>query len=341
MPRLLTDEAALPGLLFAMCFDREGGGRLLAPGAEIPGLNIEDGFVWLHVDLIDARIEGLVAEGRLGPPRLAAATFARDAHQRVVIEGVHVGLVIADREREFGGKIGEEPSGRLHCLLGPSYLVSGRRHATAGAEAARDAALSGDRIATPARLLEKFVTGVVETLDASALRFSDALDAIEDRVLDEALSCDPAALAPIRRQAVRLQRQLAGLRAVFHRLEDETEDEDDSLPEAVVAMAGRVVQRLDSLQRDMVALAERSRLLQDEIAARSAAKTSRQLHTLSILTALFLPPTLVTGVFGMNTKGLFLAEFENGSTIALFIGVAAAVAVFTVIRVLGLIRRSD
>ena len=90
------------------------------------------------------------------------------------------------------------------------------------------AALAGDRVLTPARLLEKFVAGVVETLDASARRFSDALDAIEDRVLDETLSCDPAALAPIRRQAVRLQRQLAGLRAVFHRLEDETEDEDDA-----------------------------------------------------------------------------------------------------------------
>ena len=60
---------------------------------------------------------------------------------------------------------------------------------------------------------------------------------------------------------------------------------------------------------------------------------------LSILTALFLPPTLVTGVFGMNTKGLFLGDFENGSTIALGIGALSALSVFLVIRRLGLSRR--
>ena len=60
--------------------------------------------------------------------------------------------------------------------------------------------------------------------------------------------------------------------------------------------------------------------MQDEIAGRTAAETNRQLFTLSILTALFLPPTLVTGVFGMNTKGLFLGDFEEGSLIALAIG---------------------
>lgn len=342
MLRLLTDEAALPGLLFALCFDRDGRGRHVASGSELPGLDAGgEGFVWLHIDLIDARIEGLIEQGRLGPSRLAAATFARDGHQRVVIEGGHVGLVLADREREFGGKVGEEPSGRLHCLLGPSYLVSGRRHATAGAEAAREVVLAGEIVPSPARLLEMIVGDVIASLDGASVRFSDAIDTIEDRVLDETCADDAGALAPIRRRAVRLNRQLAGLRAVFHRLEAETDDENDALPETVVTMAARVVQRLDSLHRDMHVLAERSRLLQDEIAARNVAETNRKLHTLSILTALFLPPTLVTGVFGMNTKGLFLAEFENGSTLALGIGVAAAVAVFTVIRVLGLVRRGD
>ncbi|WP_375409654.1 CorA family divalent cation transporter [uncultured Methylobacterium sp.] len=340
MLRLLTDDAALPGLLFAMCFDRHGVGHPVTSGAELPGLDAEgEGFVWLHVDLIDARVEGLIAQGRLGPSRLAAATFARDGHQRVVTEDSALGLVIADRERDFGGSVSDEPSGRLHCVLGERYLVSGRRHATACAEAARDTVLSGLIATSPARVLELFVGNVVGAIEASALRISEELDAIEDRILDEAGADEIRPLAPIRRQAVRLRRQLAGLGAVFHRLEAETEDEGAALPEAVVAMASRIVQRLDSLDRDMAVLAERSRLLQDEIAGRTAAETNRQLFTLSVLTALFLPATLVTGVFGMNTKGLFLGDFENGSTIALGIGALSALAVFLVIRRLGLSRR--
>ncbi|GJD72486.1 CorA family divalent cation transporter [Methylobacterium goesingense] len=338
MQRLLTDATALPYLLFAMAFDAEGRGCLLETGGGLPE-PVADGFLWLHLDLVDARLDGPIATGRLGPPALAAATFARDGHQRVVAEGTSLGLVIADRTREFSGRIEEEPAGRLHCVLGERLLVSGRRHATAAAEAARDAVLAGRRVSDPAGLLEMFVGHVAAALDASARRFSDELDAIEDRMLDEDQPDDPKPLAPIRRQAVRQHRQLAGLSAVFHRLESETEEADDDLPAAVVRMAARVVQRLDSLHRDMLVLSERSRLLQDEIAGRTAAETNRQLFTLSILTALFLPPTLVTGVFGMNTKGLFLGEFENGSLLALTICGAAALAVYGVIRRLGLVKR--
>ena len=36
------------------------------------------------------------------------------------------------------------------------------------------------------------------------------------------------------------------------------------------------------------------------------------LHTLSIVTTLLLPPTLVTGIFGMDTKGLPLTDVDQG-----------------------------
>lgn len=340
MRHLLTDEADLPGLIFALRFDRDGLACPFEPGTDpLPIDEPGDGFVWLHLDLVDARVQALIEAGRLGPARLSVATFARDGHQRVAIDGSALGLVVADRERDFGGSLSDEPSGRLHCVLGERYLVSGRRHATACAEAARDALVAGMTATSPARVLELFVGNVVHAIEVAALRISDDLDAIEDRVLDEAGADEIRPLAPIRRQAVRLRRQLAGLGAVFHRLEAESEDDGASLPEAVVAMAARVVQRIDSLDRDMAVLAERSRLLQDEMAGRTAAQTNRQLFTLSILTALFLPPTLVTGVFGMNTKGLFLGDFENGSAIALGIGALSALAVFLVIRRLGFARR--
>lgn len=338
MPFLLTDPSPAPGLIFALRFDAAGEGRRIPSDAELTDLAVPEGFVWLHLDLIDARVEGLIAQGRLGPADLAATTFGRDDHQRVVVEEPCIGLVLCDHAREFDGTVGPAPTGRLHALIGPSYLVTGRRHATAGAEAAREAVLAGRRVPSPAKLLELCLSGVITATHAATIRFSDAIDAIEDRVLDESVRCDAAPLGPIRRQAVQLHRQISGLAAVFHRLEAETEAHEDEHPDSVSAMAARVVQRLDALHRDMHLLSERSRLLQDEIAGRSAAETNRQLFTLSILTALFLPPTLVTGVFGMNTKGLFLGDFENGSLIALGIGALAALAVYLIIRRLGVVQ---
>ena len=56
--------------------------------------------------------------------------------------------------------------------------------------------------------------------------------------------------------------------------------------------------------RGIAELYERAKLLQEELASRLAENTGRNLYVLSILTAVLLPMTLVTGIFGMNVAGL-------------------------------------
>ena len=51
-----------------------------------------------------------------------------------------------------------------------------------------------------------------------------------------------------------------------------------------------------------------------------------------MLTALFLPATLVTGVFGMNTKGLPFGEDEAGFWFAFGIAVMAAGMTYLALR---------
>jgi zinc transporter len=55
---------------------------------------------------------------------------------------------------------------------------------------------------------------------------------------------------------------------------------------------------------EIAELYERAKLLQEELASRLAESTGRNLYVLSILTAVLLPMTLVTGIFGMNVGGL-------------------------------------
>ncbi len=336
---LLCDEPALPGLIWAMRFDSAGRGRLLRPDEAVaePG-GFGEGFVWLHVNLNDARLAALVTAGRLGPPALVAAAFAADPHQRVAVSGAHVAGVVADLAAEpaAGGRIADA-GGRLHFVMGRDFLVSGRRHPIRGPEAVRDAAAGGHSLAGPVALLEHLVGHVIAAMVETGTRLSDELDEIEDHILDERIRDESRRLGPIRRDAVRLHRHLLGLRSVFHRLEAEEEDLDP----ASRLTAKRIAQRLDALDRDMVVLADRSRLMQDELSAHLARQSNRQLHTLSVLTALFLPPTLVTGLFGMNTKGLPLSSNEEGSTVAIGMAIASALAVYLLIRRLGLQQRRD
>ena len=331
----LSEETALPGLLWAMRFDETGAGHLVPHAEPVPRPGtFGAGFMWLHFNLNDNRVAGLVADGWFGPEHLATNAFSNDPHQRIAFEHGHIGGVVADLVREFCSEANADAAGRLHFVIGPRFLVSGRHHPALAPEAAREAAAEGRPIGAPIVLLETLVKHVIASMAATGARLADELDAIEDHILDERMRGERRRLGPIRRDAVRLHRQLLGLRSVFHRLEAARADED--LPAPAIATAARIAQKLDALDRDMVLLAERSRLMQEEISANAAAQSNRQLYTLSILTALFLPPTLVTGLFGMNTKSLPLTEGDGGSFVAMAIAAFSALAAYLLIRTLGI-----
>lgn len=331
----LSEDAALPGLLWAMRFDESGVGRLFGHAEPVPRPGtFGEGFIWLHFNLTDGRIADLAAQGWFGPEHLASNAFANDHHQRIAFEHGHIGGVVADLVQEFCSDANADAAGRLHFVMGPHFLVSGRHHPVLAPDAARAAAAEGRTITAPIVLLEILVKHVIRSMVATGSRLSDELDAIEDHILDQRMRGERRRLGPIRRDAVRLHRQLLGLRSVFHRLE--AARDDDGLTQPAIDTAARIAQRLDALDRDMVVLADRSRLMQEELSANLAGQSNRQLYTLSILTALFLPPTLVTGLFGMNTKSLPLTESEGGSFVAMGIAVVSAIIAYVLIRTLGI-----
>ncbi|CAO4157191.1 CorA family divalent cation transporter [Methylorubrum extorquens] len=288
-------------------------------------------FIWLHFGLKAANLCPLINAGHLGPRRLVEAVFRPDEHQRVTVKTEHVGGVVADLARP-----GAQPdaAGRLHFVTDPRSLVSERRSPAENPDATRVSAERGQPIPSPVLLLETMVGYVVASMSETGQRLADELDGIEDYVIDGRVHDERRRLGPIRRAAVRLHRQLLGLSPVFHRLEED--DAAQHLHGPAVAAAGRLAQRLDALDRDVNALGERARLLQDEIAAQVSEVSNRQLYVLSILSALFLPPTFLTGLFGMNVKGLPFSDDPHGFGVIVGLSLASAAATYGIIRVLGI-----
>ena len=125
-----------------------------------------------------------------------------------------------------------------------------------------------------------------------------------------------------------MHRQLAQLRVLFHRIEPRVAANHAAL----AAPLSDLIQKLDALEHDFGSLQERSRYLQDEVATKMTAITNRRLFTLSILTACLLPPTLVTGFFGMNTKDLPFQQMDGGTWYALGLCVAAGAVAYWALR---------
>jgi zinc transporter len=83
---------------------------------------------------------------------------------------------------------------------------------------------------------------------------------------------------------------------------------------------------------------ERSRLLQEELHLKIEQQGNNSLRVLSVLTAILMPPTLVTGIFGMNTKGLPFTDLDTALLWASLLMVLSSFAAYLIMKRIGIIR---
>jgi zinc transporter len=84
---------------------------------------------------------------------------------------------------------------------------------------------------------------------------------------------------------------------------------------------------------------DRAFLLQEEVTLKIAEQTNRHLQLLAVITALLLPATLITGIFGMNVKGLPLTDSETGFLSSMLLLVGSSMLAFVILKRLGVFGR--
>jgi Mg2+ and Co2+ transporter CorA len=321
-----------PGLSFAYRF-RDGLAERIAPAELRRALTEPGGWIWLHFGLAEPGVRSWIEHEAPIPERAKAILLSDDEH--LLLEPIDGGIagVFADLLRESEGETRQ--LGRLRFALMESLVISGRRDALGAIARTLKAIDSGKRFPSAVALLESIVSHFADAVAVVAEELAETLDLIEEHLIDDTAADDRRKLGPVRRTAVRLHRQLAALRLLFRRWSMPNES---GLPPALAEAAGRLALRLDGLDHEIAAIQERSRLLQDEIAAKAAAETNRHLFVLTILTALLLPPTLVSGIFGMNVSDLPFTKEPGGFTWAMALLIGATVAIYAVLRLMRIMR---
>ena len=302
--------------------------RLSAPG---------EGFIWVHLDLTDVRSRGLIEKfGVLTADTRETLTGPIDhqflEHSEALVSGAFV-----DHERGLAGRLSQ--TDYLRFAFGQSFLISARRRPLNSTEATRVALSAGSVAPTPLSLFEAIVDQLCDELSRIIAELSATLDRIEERIIIEGSGRDERAmLGPARRSAVRIARQISGLRSTLLRLETAAEEPEHA---ELLDAASRLGQRTEALGHDIASVQDRARLLQDELNAILNLETNDRLYVLTVVTTLLLPATFVTGFFGMNTKGLLFGDNEDGTLYATLLCLMASMAVLFFMRRMGLTRQTD
>ncbi len=285
------------------------------------------GFRWLHFSLSDQRTRRWLDAAL--PERMMAFLTAVDDDQAFLLDADTLGLVVHDVEYDFLG--GEPRITALRVVAGPSMIITARRHPVRSADLLKRRIEGGAYPATPAEGVELVLACLLEVfLDATAELEAKVQD-IEDELLKDGPAPEARRFITLRAQMVRLRRAFVGLRTMLRRLEDQQE--------AYAAVASKAVAKLAPLEADLQAIQSQLRLLRDELDLQAAQQTNRNLYFLSIMTALLMPATLVTGLFGMNTSGLLWTGGQHGSLWATGLAAGSALIAYLILRFSGFIRR--
>jgi zinc transporter len=297
-PAVVDVSGAELGLICGYQIFSERRPREVFVGDVADALDARDSVTWLHFNLSDLRVRRWLTSLTLLPEpfREAVEELAEDRRIDAVENGVL--LVISDFVYEDS-----DPAdvSSLWCYADRYRLITARLHALRSSDAFRHRVRIGVKASSGIELLSQLLQIRNERLRTLAHEMGRQLDRIEDEILAGNVKQQREYLGRTRRTCARLRRQFGPERTDFVKFVNRSaghldENDRESLQSSIDNLGFTI--------EEIAELYERAKLLQEELASRLAESTSRNLYTLSVLTAVLLPMTLVTGIFGMNVAGL-------------------------------------
>ena len=299
--------------------DGRGGGR---PRTSDGSDHVE--LVWEHVDYGDDAQRAWLEESSDLPPVVVAALLADEPRPRSLVQQGGLLLVLRGVNKNEGAD--PEDMVSLRLWLQRDRIVSVRRRRFASIGDIREQLEAGDGPRNTGEFLQELIDRVLDRIGETVGAVDDLADELEDGVVElEGRELRPR-LGALRRQAIALRRYIAPQRDVLGRLHAEKlEWLDDSHRARLREAADRITRYVE----DLDAARDRAAVTQEELANRLNEQMNRTMYILSIITAIFLPLGLLTGLLGINVGGLPGTESPHAFTIvtvgliAMAVGLAA------------------
>ena len=285
-------------LICAYLLDGEGGGQSFG-WTEIQAWKPEDGVLWVHLDRKGGKTRRWLEDQSGVDPIVGRALLEEGVRPRILPVGS--GLLVVLRGVNLNP--GAEPSDMvgLRLLIDERRVISLRHFRLMAVNDIREALERGNGPKNPGDLLVAAAGGLVERMGPVIADIDDEIDTLEEQVLTSHSTELRSALAEVRHKAIALRRYLAPQRDVVSRLPAERvtwlNDMQRALLREVAERTVRYVEDLDSGR-------ERAQVVQDELNNRLADQMNRTMYLLTVVAAILLPPSLLTGLLGINVGGM-------------------------------------
>ena len=294
----------------AYLIDQNGRGKEIKR-EEIADRQLEPGLLWVHLNYTDpdAR-QWLQRESELSVI-VIEALLSEESRPRV--NDIEDGLLIS--LRGINQNPGSEPEDMVSLRLWmdkDKVFSTGKRRLVSVEELSHDISEgkgpknAGDFLVEISERLLSQMSSVIEEAE-------DDIDKLEEEVLLTESQELRSKLGSIRRQVIELRRYIAPQRDAISTIQLKktswlTTDDKMRLRE-VSDHITRFVENLDSVR-------DRAALLHEELVGRLSDSINERIYLLSLVAAIFLPLTFLTGLLGINIAGIPGAQ--NNYAFAIF-----------------------
>lgn len=286
-------------------------------------LNSEGDPTWLHFDYSKPGVEKELLA--LGLNDWVIESLVRiDTRPRTV--ALDDGILVILRGINMNPGADPEDMVSLRLWLQPDRLISVRQRRLFAVQDVADELAQG----RGPRNVPELVVAIVEKM---ADRIRDFVDDIEDRItaFEDLVEKQPP--AEIRTNVSEVRRQTAVVRRFISPQRDALDalcrDAKGVLSQEQIFMVREQADRIAREVEDLDLVRERTLVVTEELLNRIAQEQNNRMYVLSIIAAIFLPITFITGLFGMNVAGL--PGVEDPEAFLVVAGIMLGVTLLTLI----------
>lgn len=282
----------------AFLLDGSGAGRAVEP-ENIEQWTPDHELLWVHIDMNWAASRKWLRDRNDVDEIVENALLAVETRPRAVASDRGLLLVLRGVNTNPGADPDDMVAVRL--WIEPNRIISCRRRKLLSVQDIVEAIGAGRGPRTPGGFVAMLVEHLAERIGDFVDQIENAIEKTEHESGDADFNTQRAEVGALRRQTAAIRRYLAPQREALDRLYRNagalfTEQEIDELRE----QADRTTRYIEDL--DLVR--ERAIVLQEELMNRIAQEQNARVYLLSVVAAIFLPLTFVTGLLGMNVAGL-------------------------------------
>lgn len=301
------DKTPSDGILFAWRLIREGVGVEISPDDVTDELLSSGESVWLHLNFSNTRVMRWLQRTKIVPAELyeSIQNDTSEVGYDAITELDHGALFhLKDFSLDFGQHV---KSNNLDfesfwCYLSPTLLITGRLHPLKTLDQAKDQLLKGRISPTSVQTLFHQIIDIRSLqLKAAIRKLADRIDALEEIILNgNDLSADES-IGTLRIQCNRIRRHFSAELDALNYLKKRS---NSAFHQQDLEQLHEHANELTSFLEQIDSLYIRAKVLQDEQSAHVAELNAKQLQVLSVMTVIFLPMTLISGIMGMNMEDL-------------------------------------